>query len=368
MASRPPVEPPESVVLGQFAGIRNLVSEERLQPGELSVAKNVDIDDAGQLRRRRGQTLISNALHHSLEGPIGSRWLVVRSGVLGFLTVGLEFTALITVGAQPLSYTSVGDTIFFSSMTHSGQIVENQVLPWGQSGGEAQWISPVVTPTDTLGAVRGRLLAPPPLAAEIEHYMGRVYLAVEKILWYTELYLYGLVDRNQNFIPFEHEITMIEAVSDGLYVGTTAELLFLAGTVAKGLKMTSVISSPVIRGSAVRVPYSKVHPQARQGPVPEGEGPVFMTAAGICVGLDGGQVYNLTQGAVGFPEAQRAAALYREDQGANSYVAAMDGGGSPVSNVRIGDYVDAEIRRGTARRAYAVDELRLGDVAEAEII
>lgn len=36
MASRPdPAAPPESIVLAQFAGIRNIVSRERLALGEL---------------------------------------------------------------------------------------------------------------------------------------------------------------------------------------------------------------------------------------------------------------------------------------------------------------------------------------------
>ncbi len=348
MASRPPSDLPESLVIERFLGLRNTVAEERLQPGELSRAVNVDIDDAGQLRRRRGRALLDASPHHSLK-QIGQRWLVVRSGVLGWLSQGMAFTALGTVGDDPLSYTAVGDDIYFSSRSASGKLVNQQLEPWGQAGGAGQWISPVMTPSDTLGAISGRMLFAPPMATDIAYYRGRIYLASGPVLWATELYLYDFVDKNKNYLLLEHDITMVEPVTDGIYVGTTAQLLFLKGIMAKGFEQTVILSSPVLRGSAVTVPYSKAHPQARQGPVPEGEGPMFMTESGICYGLDGGTVYNLTQDRVVFPPAERAAALYREDQGANSYVAVADSAGGPRANTRIGDFADAEIVRAAQR-------------------
>lgn len=348
MASRPPVEPPESIIVGQFTGIRNTVSEERLAVGELSAAVNVDIDDAGQLRRRRGRTLVSAARHHSLK-QIAGHWLVVRDGVLGWLSQGYAFTAIGTVGDDPLSYTAVGNDIYFSSRSVSGKLINRQLEPWGQAGGAGQWISPVMTPTDTLGAISGRMLSAPPMATEITTYKGRIYLAAGPVLWATELYLYDLVDKDRNYLLLEHDITMVEPVGDGLYVGTTAQLLFLRGFMAKGFEQTVILNTPVLRGSAVSVPYSKAHPQARTAPVPEGEGPMFMTESGICLGLDNGVVYNLTQDRVIFPAAERAAALYREDQGANSYVAVADSAGGPRANTRIGDYADAEIIRAAQR-------------------
>lgn len=339
-----PPEPPESITLGVFAGIKNTVSPERLAAGELEAAVNVDIDDAGQLRRRRGYALQDAAAYHSAV-TLGTRSLVVRDGVLGDIDAGLNFSALTVVGSDHLSYTAVGDVIYFASRSVSGKIIGTTVHPWGEEGGAGEWISPVMRPTETLGAISGQTLSRPPLATEIEYYKGRIYLADGKWLWATELYLYDKLDRTKNFIPFEHDITMVRAVSDGLFVGTTAQLFFLQGILAKGMERTLVVDSPVVRGSAVWAPTADVHPQAKNAPVPEGNSPVFMTGDGICVGLDGGTVYNLTRGRVGFPSAQSAAALYREDQGANAYVAVADSAGGPSANVRIGDYVDAEIVR-----------------------
>lgn len=74
-----------------------------------------------------------------------------------------------------------------------------------------------------------------------------------------------------------------------------------------------------------------------------------MTTAGICKGLPGGNLVNATSGRVEFPAAASAAALYREDRGANAYVAVTDSAGAPQSNVRIGDYVEAELVRAADR-------------------
>lgn len=348
MASRPP-ELPESIVVGSFAGIKNTVSRERLQLGELAAAVNVDIDDAGQLRRRRGYTQQHTAEHHSLQ-TVGTTTYVVRSGTLGILRPDLSFQGLVDVGPHPVSYTEVAGTIYYSSSAVSGKLLEGaDPQPWGSLDGAGRWVSPVIRPTETLGAVGGRLLTNPPQADIIEYHRGRIYMAQGPILWHTELYLYDLVDRARNFTQFEQDITMVRSVSGGIFVGTEAKLYFLRGIAAKGMERTTLIYSPVVRGSDVMVPTADVHPQAKNSPIPEGNVPLFMTTDGICVGLEDGQVHNLTRGRVQFPDAASAAALYRSDQGANAYVAVTDSAGGPSTNARVGDYVDAEIVRASQR-------------------
>lgn len=342
------LQTPEPIVVGEFAGIKNVVAPERLRPGELEQAINVDLDDAGQLRRRRGYEQKHGGKHHSAR-TIAGRTLVVRDEILGELLPGYAFVSLGWAGPHRLTYTAVGSTIYFASQTTSGKIVGDSILPWGAAVSAGGWVSPVIRPTATLGAVSGQLHGAPPTATEIEHYKGRIYLAHEKLLWATDLYLYDRVDKTKGFIQFEHDITMVAAVTDGLYVGTRAQLLFLQGTYSEGLRRTTIMDSPVVPGSAVVVPVAEAHPQAKNGPVPEGDAPMFLTDAGICLGLDNGQVHNITRGRVAFPKADSAAALYRMDQGASAYVAVTDSGGAPEAAARVGDYVDAEIVRASQR-------------------
>jgi hypothetical protein len=272
---------------------------------------------------------------------------VVKDGVLGWVTNNYLFTSLgHAAGVKPLSYTAVADTIYFSSETTSGKIVDDQVLPWGAIDNDV-WLSPVITPTDTLGELFGRQLVAPPTASEIAAYKGRVYLAAGRYLWNTELWMYDYIDRTKNFLQFEEDITMLAAMDDGLFVGTEANLWFLKGISTTGMARMNVLEHGVIRGSATTVPATDAHPGARGGVLAESMGVMFMTQRGVCAGFDGGEVYDLTKGRVEFPNAQSAAVLYREDSGVSSYVAVTDSAGGPTTNARIGDFVDAEIvRRG----------------------
>lgn len=336
--------PPESVVLGQFTGLKNTVSRERLAATELERAINVDIDDSGQLSRRRGYKLKLAGRTHSAR-DVGDKVLVVLNGALGQIDDNYLFTEITEVGDARVVYTEVNGEIYFCNSTTSGVIARNgDLFDWGRTAGQGLWLSPVETPTDTLGEVSGKLLGDPILASEIEAFNGRIYLAEGKTLWATELFNYHYVDKTKGFMQFEHEITLVMAVDNGLYVGTTGGLYFLQGVMHQ-FKLAQIGTDAVLRGSGQYVPAELVNPAARNQPMPSGAAVVFMTAGGILAGFENGTAYNLTLGTMVFPEGVSAASLFRQDQGANSYVAAVDSAGGPSSRARIGDYVDAEIVR-----------------------
>lgn len=339
MASQPP---PESVILGQFSGLKNTVSRERLTGEELERALNIDLDDTGQAHRRRGYTLKSAGSFHSLYRFAG-RVYGVKNGALGIIRPDYSFLSLTTVSDARLSYTTVDDKLYFSSSTHAGAIVGETLSTWGVVV-EGTWVSPVLTPTETLGAIRGKLLGPPPHATSIAAHSGRIYAADDKVLWATELFMYDYVDKTRNYLMFEDPITELMAVNDGLYVGTSAALYFAQGVLGN-MKLSLLVPSPVLPHSGVRVPAEKVHPQARSSPFPAGDAVVLMTQAGVCAGFDGGSCFNLTEKQFEFPKATSAAALFRQQDGASFYVAVTDSGGTPVANARIGDYADATIVR-----------------------
>jgi hypothetical protein len=348
VAGPPDPNVPESVILGAFNGLRNNVAPERLGQADLERAVNVDIDDAGQLRRRRGYDRKDTGAWHSLRTICGKA-LGVREGILGIIRPDYSFKTLVGVGAAPICFTDVNEEVFFSGAGGSGVVLPDETTtPWGATDGQGTWSSPVMLPTETLGEVSGQLLGDPPRATSIAAYSGRIYLAVDKTLWATELFRYHYVDRTRGFVQFEHTITLLWAAQDGLYVGTTGGLYFLKG-VFGAFRLSTVVSDPVLPGSCVTVPTEQVHPSARNGPIPAGDAATIMTGGGVLACFDGGTAFNLTQGRVVFPAASSAAALFREDQGVSSYVAAIGGAGGTASTARIGDYVDAEIIRASQR-------------------
>lgn len=341
-----PAAPPDSVVLNQFTGLRNTVTRERLGPTDLYQGKDVDLDDAGQLRRRRGQTKVGTGSFHSLyQGP--DKLLVVKDGTLCRLWPNYTTTTVLAgAGSWPVACVLVGPDVYFASEVISGVLGDDDVVtPWGYVSSGGTWLSPVVTPTDTLHPVAGKLLGRPPMATALAHFNGRIYLANGRTLWATELYLYGYVDRTKNYIYFEDDITALGAVDDGIYVGTQSATWFLSGPFGQ-MKRVSAAIAGALPGSMVTLPRGALSPEvAGNAPTSQQDVAMFMTDHGICVGLNGGTVVNLTQGKVVFPGAASAAAMYREQDGIHQYVAVSDSGGTPSSTARIGDYVDAEIIR-----------------------
>lgn len=369
-APDPNAQPPESIILDSFTGLKNTLSRERLGPKDLVTAVNVDIDDAGQLSRRRGQTQVATGNFHSPTTTNYGKVLIVKDGMLSLLNADYSVQNIVPVlgsdpstGEPPLAYVQVGDTMYYSGLADSGKIDLNTWTagPWGSE--PDLWLSPVVDPTGTLPPVAGKLLGKPPNATTMDYYSGRIYMAAGRVLWATELYSYDFVDKNAGYKYFEAPITMVAAVGDGVFVGTEEGLWFMSGPNFGDMKRRRVMDSPVIPGSVVSVPGELGNPPqvGLSADTPAEVSVMFMTDTGICVGGDGGQTTNLTESKYFFPTTVSAAALYRRQDGANAYVAVTQNGGTPSNNAAIGDYVDAVlIRRDTWRevcdRVFVTDQ------------
>lgn len=343
MARAPqPVDPmQDSVVLGQFTGLKNTVGSERLAPNELEKALNIDIDDVGQIRRRRGQTLVSSGNFHSVWS---SRKVVygVKNGALGIINPNYTFVQLMAgAGDAPISYLQLDDDVYFSSEDVSGIIRSNNTIAqWGAVSSEGTWLSPVVNPTETLNPTGGKLLGKPPMATSLAYLNGRIYLASKKVVWATELYMYNYVDKTRNFLPFEDTVTALASVTDGIYVGTRNDIWFLSGPLMEMRRIP--ISGGIVPGSVVYTSPDALPTEVAQG---SRNAVLFITADGLCAGLDSGNVQSLTEGRFIFPDAVRYSALFREQDGVKQYIGVADSAGAPTSSARVGDYVDAEIRR-----------------------
>lgn len=335
---------PDSIIFGQFAGIKNTVARERLTIADLERAINVDLDNAGQLKRRRGyRKMLSGDCHSMFTSNHGAVY-VVKDGDLCLLNPDFTTRTIVSsVGNQPLAYVHVNDTVYFSSAITSGKFNHDTLVPspWGAVAAEKMWLSPVVNPTPTLPPIKGKSLMRPPLATALAYYNGRIYMAVGKAVWVTELYLYDWVDDVKGFTPYEADVTVLASVTDGLYVGTETGVWFQTGPFNE-MKRVAAVSSGALPGSAVQVP-----PHLIPDPfvMSTKSAIMIMTQDGVCLGMDGGNMTNVSQDRVVLPKAAKASALFRSQDGVNQYVSVADSGGTPVSGARIGDYVDAEIRR-----------------------
>lgn len=370
MPQQPPDEKPEGITIDHFNGLKNVISPEKLAPEDLARALNVDLDDAGQPRRRRGYRKVHPDPHHSLFTADDGTVYGVRSGSLGIIRPDTSFLSLMSgVADDPLIYTQVGPEIYFSSRALAGIIKTetDAIEAWGDP--HDIWLSPVLNPTATLPAIRGRLLGAPPLATAHTYWNGRIYMAHGRLVWFTELYAYKFVDKTRNFWQFEGDITMLGTVTDGIYVGTTEGVWFISGTALEP-KRVRVMDTAVIPGSMVYVPAELANPP--QIPMSQDTDVkisiLFLTDAGYCGGQDSGVCYNYSENKFIFPSANRAVATFRRIDGINQYLAVLDSDGDQLQNARFGDYVDAEVRRGGDAWKQINDGVMIGDTVEAVIV
>ena len=339
----------DSIVIDRFTGLKNVITTERLAPPDLARAVNIDLDDAGQVHRRRGYTQVVSGNWHSLFRSNNGTVYGVQNGVLGIVRPNYAFTALQSgIGPGPLAYVQVGPDIYFSSPASSGRITaSNTVVPWGAVNDGGFWFSPVVNPTDSLPPIKGKQLAKPPMATSLTYYNGRIYLSNQRALWATELYAYNYVDKTKSYLFFETNINVLGAVIDGIWVGTDDAIWFLSGD-KHPLKRERILNARVIPGSLVYVPTELIHPQRRiqpEAPIDSKLSVCFLTSQGLLAGLPGGELHDLTETRVLFPEAISSSALFRRQDGINHYLNVSDSGGDPTNAARIGDYVDATIIR-----------------------
>lgn len=118
--------------LKNFTGLANTVAAEAIPEGGLVEALNVDIDDAGRIRRRRGTQSVHTGRFHSLFQTSDNAVFVVRDGVFSKLNARMDTAPLLSVGDEKLHYVQVGDRIYAKSTTQAFSFDSSgSVLPWG---------------------------------------------------------------------------------------------------------------------------------------------------------------------------------------------------------------------------------------------
>lgn len=334
--------PNTPIFIQAFAGVQNTSSAERIGLNAFVTGQNIDIDNDKQVHSRRGRTLKATGSWHSIHTSLSGDLYGVRNASLGFVQPDYTHIPIVEVGNDWLTYVEIDRTMYWSSKLAHGKInldtKTNQ--DWGALNEQGVWWSPVLEPSNTLGQVGGKLLRNPPKAEFMVYFNGRLYLALNKMIWATELFQYDYVDATRTYMMFEEDITGMAVVSDGIFVGTDANTYFLSGDFGK-MQRVLTNSSPVIKGTMIPAvlddyPDHPIHARTAIN---------FATTQGLCVGFDRGLYRNLTQDHFWFPTAESGTAIARQQDGVTQFLSVFRHGGTPASGARIGDYVEAEIMR-----------------------
>ena len=134
----------------KFSGINNVLPQERMGEGALTVATNVDIGLSGELRRRGGFTLLSAQCHKSLHQSEGYMLAVVDGG---------DLVAIYPDGSRVVVYPSLGpDRVRYCNLPGGRTAFSNGLICGVTSGGPAvQWGVPVPESAGDAIAIAGSL-------------------------------------------------------------------------------------------------------------------------------------------------------------------------------------------------------------------
>jgi hypothetical protein len=165
-----------------------------------------------------------------------------------------------------------------------------------------------------------------PLAGScVAYFAGHTLVAVGSRLYVSETYAPELFDLQRGY-RFSSPITLVAPVDDGVYLGTEAEIVFLAGKDVATLEYQPRTNYGAILGTAAPALAGDFEPGA------DGPAVVFASAQGICSGTNGGRIKNLTEERFSYPVTKRGAGVVRNHGGTVQYLVVLEGTETAAGN------------------------------------
>lgn len=264
-----------------FSGINNVSDPARMPPSKgilpLREAVNVDIDDSMMIKRSKGYDLVYPGNFHSKWSPNKKDFAVcIQDGTLKKLTWlngGLTVTSLKS-GLDPaarMNYTETDERIFMTNGSFLGYL-------------QGETVYDLADPNQTF---KTRM----PAGHLIEFYNNQLYVAVDRIIYYSDALAWGRTDMRRNLIPLTGRVRMMQAVADGLFVSDDNGIYFFNGGTAKELVLNLKSTKPVFPGGFKKVDGEMM---GTKDPI-SGEWVLMLNSEGIFLGGSEGAFFNLTR-------------------------------------------------------------------------
>lgn len=164
------------------------------------------------------------------------------------------------------------------------------------------------------------LREPMPAGDYMDVYNGRAYNGRGRFLFYSEAFNPGLYNPRDGWIAFEGDIATVLALDTGIWVGTTAGVIFLQGGGPNQFEFVATAGNAVIPGSGAVVNASLFSAELTQGAK---QVAVWLTPLGIQIGLATGQVVTPQQDRIALTAARGITAAFLRD-GVHQLVTAVD--------------------------------------------
>lgn len=135
------------------------------------------------------------------------------------------------------------------------------------------------------------LLKRMPGGSIVRGFNGRLLVARERVLHFSEPFQYGLTSPRHGFIAFATDIIMVEPVKSGVFVGTTNQVFFLSGPGPHDFTQSVVSSNVPVAGSSSEIGAELLPKEIAD--MSSSPAVVWLGRMGYSVGLSDGTVHNI---------------------------------------------------------------------------
>lgn len=297
---------------------------EALDPGTrnrvplLRSTVNIDVDKEGRLKRRKGCTLLRAATQaHSLWAPKDSNvGYYVDGSALIRVTVNGSTSSVSTIRndmaiGRPVSFEQVGADVYYTN----GAILDRIDGPYAQAA----------TPADP--ATEAPLTTKMPPGSIVRYHAGRLLIARDNFVFYSEPYAGWDYDPVRGFIPFPETVTVVQPCEGGTYI-VADKVYWMAGEIGSA---EARVVSPT-RGVL-----------GTGGTDPDRMGCWWFGTDGLMRGNEAGEVVSLTTDRVAVSGALSGASALIERDGMKQHVTSTFGPSS--TTLAANSFMDAEIVR-----------------------
>jgi len=161
----------------------------------------------------------------------------------------------------------------------------------------------------------------------IEQHSGKLYVASEGVLWYSEPHRYGLMRRSRNFFNFPSRITVCVAVESGIFV-VADKTYFVSLTTDDKAQIKVVSDNTAVEGSSLRLVGTDV-PAVSDMVSADEQIAYWFSDEGAMLGLPNGNVVPATRQSFVPPDNTEytGASLFAQVNGVKQIVTSMHTGG-----------------------------------------
>lgn len=301
----------------------------------LQEANNIDITDNFKVKRRNGFSSVDAGDFHSLWSTNDSQSaFTIKDGVLVHIDGDLNITQLsATVFGSSSVYFAETDNCIYASDGKTIIKITDGIVSILSGAGSYDLTSRTLSPDDN--EVR---YDSPPAGILLSWMFGRLWSVTDKAIFYSRSYEAENFDLSKDYLDIQN-VTHILPVNDGIYIGTTTKVYFLAGgnpNLASNLK--EVCSFGSVLGTGILVDATCFDLENVSGKIA-----IWESQQGKIIGLNTGSVLTTSSDRTSVPSADSGSMFIRENNGMSSLVSSLKTNGAYGSNMRATDYAEAEV-------------------------